>query len=579
MWSIFSIFKQKDDDKRRLERLFQELRRSKDQNIIIPFQIVKIRKSGFVVLAKGVRAFVPFTLMPWKYDKNEKWEPIAFSLKESIFYGVVCRIEKSDDENKAERFFIDASVMKLKEAVLTRNEIYKGIVIHIAQYGVLLDIGHNFQWACGSIVGFLHYTKFPDIETFKSIEIGDIIRVNYRETNEKGIEFIAVGYVDLHAKYAGTTTYAKIHKDSNGENHFTVEDKYEARLPVSISLYGENNLLIKKAINELPDGAEIHCEILDVKINSLFTLKLLSPDELIQTVQSDAHKLESSYIGKKVKVKIIREGDDIAFLVDKKYTGFLPLVGSIYHENLTIVKRIIESSPNNTIIECIVQSINVLYEVFTIIYIYPNKIYKAVYESLTPKPENVELILNERYKGFVFKKVDYGAFVDIGYHFQWKHGCIEGLLHHTKFADNESFINCKTGDIVSVHYLGENEKGRVFQDTEWMSLKDRYLGKILQLSVVRNKYGTLKAEIEGKYTAVFPVLGALYGPNKKIMKDMIQSLQDGTVVDCEVVEIQPDNRFLVKLLPQNDEKKIIVVTTETEHGKTIEIKPQTPMGD
>ncbi|MDR2148863.1 MAG: hypothetical protein LBE91_20680 [Tannerella sp.] len=545
---------------------------AKEQGLVFSFKILDLKSHGLVVKVNRYRAYVPLVLMPWKYDMLEKWETILFSLQKSAFYGVVCLVEKSEDGKNVTRFFIDATVAPLNEATLVCDEEYAGIVLQKFEYGVILDIGHHFSWTCGSITGFLHFTKFPDYESFLESRVGDIINVNYWETNEKGIAFIAAGYVDLRVKYTGTTTYATVRKDGDGESAIWVEDKYEAKLPLLSDFYSQDKRLIQKAIRDLPDGASIPCKIIDVKVNRLFILKLSSPDELIHKVQSQAQELES-YVGKKVKVRIIRKEEGMTFLVEEKYTGFLPLVSAIYHDNLAIVKRIMESSPDNTVIDCLVQKVNIVNEVFTIIYLYPDHLND---NGTAPESEKVELIQNEKYAGFVFGKTEYGAFVDIGYHFNWKHGSIQGLLHRSRFRDTETFSNCKTGDIISVYFLEENEKGRLFLDAEWVNLQEKYMGKILQVSVVKNKSGVLETKIEDKYTAIFPVTGAIYPDNKNLIKKTIRSLPDKATVTCEIVEVKQDNRLILKLLLQENEQNAIAGTMDTKREEAIEEKTKSP---
>ena len=48
-----------------------------------------------------------------------------------------------------------------------KTKIIKGVIINKTNYGIFVDIGYNFNWWCGSLVGMLHKSNFENEELFE----------------------------------------------------------------------------------------------------------------------------------------------------------------------------------------------------------------------------------------------------------------------------------------------------------------------------------------------------------------------------------------------------------------------------
>lgn len=69
--------------------------------------------------------------------------------------------------------------------------------------------------------------------------------------------------------------------------------------------------------------------------------------------------------------------------------------------------------------------------------------------------------IGEEYKGLIIKTADYGLFIDIGYHFDWKCGSMAGLLHKTQLAGSESLEDYKLGQEIKTIYHKPNKKRQI----------------------------------------------------------------------------------------------------------------------
>lgn len=159
-----------------------------------------------------------------------------------------------------------------------------------------------------------------------------------------------------------------------------------------------------------------------------------------------------------------------------------------------------------------------------------------------PQFKKAELTIGEEYKGLIIKITDYGLFIDIGCHFDWKCGSLTGLLHKSQLADNEDLNIFKLGQEITTFYQELNEKGQpIFcndrEKIDWQMGKPQELvGQTLWAKVVRepdnNKIDLL---VKGKYKADLTINKQDYAPKyRKKIKNAKNELTNGEIINCEV---------------------------------------------
>lgn len=72
-----------------------------------------------------------------------------------------------------------------------------------------------------------------------------------------------------------------------------------------------------------------------------------------------------------------------------------------------------------------------------------------------------ELTEGATYSGIIVNKTLYGAFIEVGCHFNWKYGSIMGLVHQTNFNALEEYEALFTGATTAVYYYGKNEQNKL----------------------------------------------------------------------------------------------------------------------
>lgn len=169
-----------------------------------------------------------------------------------------------------------------------------------------------------------------------------------------------------------------------------------------------------------------------------------------------------------------------------------------------------------------------------------------------PQFQRAELFAGEEYKGLITGISDFGVFIDIGYHFDWKCGSLLGLIHKSQFADNEELSDFRLGQETTTIYQGMNEKGQpVFSNdrvkTDWQLGKPQDLvGQTIWVNVARQTDDkTVDFLAKGKYKSDLIIDKKAY-PSKyrrKIIKAK-KELSDGEIINCEVIGFNEKRRTL-----------------------------------
>lgn len=267
-----------------------------DKNL--PFRIVDIKPNGFLVKISGLYGYISFQFMPWKYNKSAYWKVVFPTLKNKVFF---CKVHQFTKDPLS--IVLNAEIPQFRKAKLIDNELYKGIVINKANYGVFVDIGVHFHWQCGSLIGLLHKSNFDTPERFATINAGDEIKVFFWgiNSNEEIIlgckteltEWLNGSIDDL----TGAVLPVRIVVDAeNKKTEYLVDEKYYGTFPVTKTIYAKNCKRISNAIRLLKSNDIIHCEVLKTnKLKRTLQLKwdtkseineILSRNNQLKTISS-----------------------------------------------------------------------------------------------------------------------------------------------------------------------------------------------------------------------------------------------------------------------------------------------------
>jgi hypothetical protein len=169
-----------------------------------------------------------------------------------------------------------------------------------------------------------------------------------------------------------------------------------------------------------------------------------------------------------------------------------------------------------------------------------------------PQFQRAELHAGEKYKGLITRVSDFGVFIDIGYHFDWKCGSFLGLLHKSQLAENEKISDFRLGQEITTIYQETNEKGQpVFSNdivkTDWKLGKPQELiGQTVWVNAARQSNNkTVDLYAKGKYKAELIVDKKTY-PNKyrKKIINAKNELSNGEIISCEVIGFNERKRTL-----------------------------------
>jgi ribosomal protein S17 len=169
-----------------------------------------------------------------------------------------------------------------------------------------------------------------------------------------------------------------------------------------------------------------------------------------------------------------------------------------------------------------------------------------------PQFKQAELTIGDEYKGLIIKISEYGLFIDIGYHFDWKCGSVIGLLHKTELTTCEKISDFRLGQEISTVYKELNDNGQpVFSNLrekiDWQLGKPQELvGQTLWAEVIRQPESkTVELLVKGRYKATLGVDKQAYAPKyRKKIKQAKDALVHGERINCEVIGYNRTNRTL-----------------------------------
>ncbi len=166
--------------------LKQNLVEIKNNDEVVIFKVTKIKKSGFEVKVKGIFAFVPFSLMPWKYYPN-MWGFMANEIINHKFFAKIVDLDLAQN-----RIILDATVTEFDEFLLSDGQTYKAIILKKSKNFIIVEIGHRYNWTYGSQAFYITLDSPNYIEIDYAIHsISDEIDLTYIQSanNWKRIKF------------------------------------------------------------------------------------------------------------------------------------------------------------------------------------------------------------------------------------------------------------------------------------------------------------------------------------------------------------------------------------------------------
>lgn len=184
-------------------------------------------------------------------------------------------------------------------------------------------------------------------------------------------------------------------------------------------------------------------------------------------------------------------------------------------------------------------------------------------EILQFKPP--DLIIDKKYNGIITKKTNYGIFIDLGYHFEWSCGSIQGLIHRSQFENIESFENLNEGQLIEVFYWGISEKEQIISGTN-IKLKDWITGGIYELigDIVNVKVSVPYSEskefmIENLYEGLLPVTKTIYPDmNRTQINYAVTNLKDEEIIHCEIIGVNEKRKALILKWVSNQEIENVI---------------------
>ncbi len=163
-----------------------------------------------------------------------------------------------------------------------------------------------------------------------------------------------------------------------------------------------------------------------------------------------------------------------------------------------------------------------------------------------------DLFEGGEYFGLVVQKATYGAFIDLGYHFNWKHGSLLGLMHKSQFEEISDFQECNPGDVVEVGYQGLRKDGHMILGNkcdllDWVKGRPQELvGQVIWVKVkTDSKLGNQMFMVIDKYAGHLPISSNIYHRHEiRKIKKAKSELLDGEIISCEVIGFNEKRKFL-----------------------------------
>jgi ribosomal protein S1 len=235
------------------KKLVKNIEKQKKEERQLPFKIIEIRTSGFLVKVSGLFAFISFNHMPWKYNDIDFWTAVSSKLTDKIFYCKIHLIKKHPL-----KITIDGKVHQFKKKEMEINEEYTAIIIKKLPSGVFVDAGYHFGWKYGSFVGFVHRSMFGTKDFLTDCSIGGELKVSYLGLNEKG-QVVYQQATEPH-DFIDQIVRASVIKKTEDEIDLLVNGRHKGVLFPLMEDYSEEYR--KKIVEAVNNSPVIRCKVI-----------------------------------------------------------------------------------------------------------------------------------------------------------------------------------------------------------------------------------------------------------------------------------------------------------------------------
>ncbi len=516
------------------------------------FKIQVIKKHGFIVIVQGLEAYIYFNNMPWTYNDFESWGTVLPTLYSKKFYCKILEIRYDPFS-----FTIDANVAQFKRVELIENNEYKGIIIKRELTFLLVDIGYNFNWSCGSIVGVLNKSKFIFSDFDPSYNEGKEITVKYSKVADNGHVRL---YKDKDKSFwndlivtnlIGLIVDVRYHKDDELYDEFWVKDRYKGMLVFVYDIYGENLDEVKELKHNLENNEVIQCEIISVNtIIGYFNLKWIAPTRAYKLWHSE---LVEQYLYKVTEVKIIKKELKINLLVDDKYQAYLPLTDAIYYKNLKRIIKQHEKLEDGDVIKCEVLKANIEQGYFILRWLLETEDdinwELLEIEDLKEKVKQAKVIKIDSIIKFVVND-EYDAILTLSKNCYGKDSF--AIPKYIQQLDDGEYIDCEIVEIDK-----KNEKLIInlinYNEAIFWTLREteKLIDRCTWVRVIKKNGGEVEFFLKDIYKAVMPITPEIYNDNFHKISCCYQLLEDNEIIQCKVTSINiKEAHFIIKwMLP------------------------------
>ena len=507
-------------EKNKFIKRINYIKRQKEENGIVTFQIISIKKTGFLVKTRGLYALVSFSFMPWHYKMLNLWKIIFPSLVRKSFKGYIHSFQEGMPIPLI-KIKADTSQFQFVEFPFEKNETYTAIVLHKNRNNLKLyiDLGYAFGWKYGSLP--CKVICSPEDENIESsYNPGDEFQAVYVGKSLVGNNIFRYNgnrYFSKEHNLIGQKVWATFKRTNSSDFYFKIYGQYYGKLVFNEDEeLGISHELLQKTLRTLPNGQSIWCQIVDATSNGILQLKWLidasPPIEYVLSVYNNAavlnvdspdfQKIDAEWLNKKVWCKVIQSSYPDMLTIENEREGVLSIDAIDYKDMpLSSILNAFSEIPGDQQIFCKIKGI------------YPDGKLK------------LQWIVNwdERAKKMVFPN-----------------RCPQKI-------DLRKFENIKEIRKRMIQMLIDNEKRRQHE------LNEKYIGKTVSAAVYKQFNYITEFLIDNKFFGEIAVNKQNYPfiPRKTIRKTLSE-FKDGDVLLCEIQQIDFDDRFVLRWDIEND---------------------------
>jgi ribosomal protein S1 len=225
-------------------------------------KVYKKDSISFRAKVRGIKSFIHFDQMPWKYNNIEHWEIIAPMLIGKAYEAILL----SSDPHTM-KLTLSVTGHSFSTKTYTKGQSYKCIILEKHKTFLLVEAGLDSSFKNGSQIGEVSLFDFWHSQEFSDASIGDEIVLTYlKHKNQSTLTMCRPAkykqwYKQKPEQYIGSFVDVVVTKKS-GISVFTVHGAYNGILHIGPKLYGEELIApLNRYIQNLSNGDEINCYV------------------------------------------------------------------------------------------------------------------------------------------------------------------------------------------------------------------------------------------------------------------------------------------------------------------------------